>query len=64
MDSVKINFTQEMWLLFTKSTQMSTQMSGWSENWTGWADPKILKGILVSDLGNKKKGEYEMPCLI
>ena len=32
----------------------------WSDNRTGWADPKVLKGMLVSDLGNEKKGELDM----
>ena len=35
----------------------------WSDNRTGWADPKVLKGMLVSDLGNEKNGELGMPCL-
>jgi len=26
-------------------------------------DPKVLKGMLVSDLGNKKEGELDMPRL-
>ena len=44
-------------------------MSTWLLNKNGvkmdfWADPKVLEGMLVNDLGNKKKGELEMPCLI
>ena len=35
----------------------------WSDNRTGWANPKVLKGMLVSDLGNEKKGELDMPRL-
>ena len=58
------DFTQEMWLLFTEESQSLTWcFKKWSDNKTGWADPKVFQGMLVSDLGNENKGELDMPRL-